>query len=421
MRSLHALGIATKALLLFVFTLLLEPLHRYGERYLRLGVSNVLNLYDPLFYAQEALIALEKALGMANAVYRGYDPTPQQKGSIIQISKPGTFITKAAPNTAQDLNPGNVSITLNNWREVKFALSDKELTYTKEKIITDHIRPAAFALADYIDQQLNLQALTIPWRTTVGATPAPVDLLAARAILFNRGVPMNDGLLFAEVDGATEAALLGNSAFAQWQGSGPVGVNTQVSGVLGRRYGLTVFANQNTPNFTTGIGGADVLGVAPVALIGAKTMTVTGVTVSRTGLGVVGDTFTIAGHTAHYVLTAIATSDGAGAIPVAFEPGLEAATAGSEVVTFEVGTAAVTKTESLMFHRNAFALAMAPLSTLGDGLGARIESITDPITGLSIRSRIYYMADISQINVCLDVLFGQATLNANMAVRMRSA
>jgi P22 coat protein - gene protein 5 len=421
MRTFKALSMAVKALLVFALTILLIPVKIYHDRHLKLYVSNVLNLYDPLFYAQEALIALEMALGMANAVYRGYDSTPQQKGSIINISKPGVFTTAAAPSVAQDLLPGNVSITLNNWREVKMALSDKELTYTKEKIITDHIRPAAYALAAYIDSQLNTLYNTIPWRTTMGATPAPVDLLAARAILFARGVPMNDGNLFAEVDGATEAALLGNAAFAQWQGSGQEGVSTQVSGVLGRRYGITVFANQNTPSHTTGIGGADVIGAAPAAAKGDKAMTVTAVTISKTGMLVAGDTFTIAGHTQHYVITATATSDGAGNLPIAFLPGLEAALNGAEVVTFEVGSAAATKTNSMLFHRNAFALAMAPLSTLGDGMGARIETITDPVTGLSIRSRMYYMPDASQINVALDVLFGFTTLDANRAVRMGSA
>ena len=34
---------------------------------------NTLGIYDPLFYAQEALIQLEKALGLAGRVHRGYD------------------------------------------------------------------------------------------------------------------------------------------------------------------------------------------------------------------------------------------------------------------------------------------------------------------------------------------------------------
>ena len=69
-------------------------------------MSNTLSVYDPLFYAQEALIQLEKALGMAGRVYRGYDKNPQQKGSVISITKPGTFTALAAPQAAQDLTAG---------------------------------------------------------------------------------------------------------------------------------------------------------------------------------------------------------------------------------------------------------------------------------------------------------------------------
>jgi hypothetical protein len=47
-----------------------------------------------------------------------------------------------------------VQIALTYWCEVKLALTDKELTFTTEKIIADHIRPAAYTLTDDFDQKL---------------------------------------------------------------------------------------------------------------------------------------------------------------------------------------------------------------------------------------------------------------------------
>jgi hypothetical protein len=134
-----------------------------------------------------------------------------------------------------------------------------------------------------------------------------------------------------------------------------------------------------------------------------------------------GDTFTIAGHTQHYVLTANSTASGGTMTAIVFEPGLEAATAGSEVVTFEVGTSAATKKQNLAFHRNAFALAMAPLSSMGNMLGAQIATVTDPNTGLSLRSRLFYDAEKSTVKVALDALWGVKTLNRNLALRARHA
>ena len=36
---------------------------------------------------------------------------------------------------------------------------------------------------------------------------------------------------------------------------------------------------------------------------------------------------------------------------------------------------------------------MAPLTRIGDGLGARIETVVDPITNIALRSRIYYLGE----------------------------
>jgi hypothetical protein len=106
-------------------------------------MPNNLNLYDPLWYANETLEKLRKNLGMARNVYRGFDRTPQDRGSVINISLPSSFVAQDAPSTAQDLTPGSVAITLNQWKEVKFSLTDKELSFTGEKIIEDHLEPAS--------------------------------------------------------------------------------------------------------------------------------------------------------------------------------------------------------------------------------------------------------------------------------------
>jgi hypothetical protein len=53
---------------------------------------------------------------------------------------------------------------------------------------------------------------------------------------------------------------------------------------------------------------------------------------------------------------------------------------------------------------------------MGSELGAKIATITDPITGLSIRSRLFYVGDSSAVKVALDVLYGVKTLDPNLAV-----
>ncbi|MBZ5499529.1 MAG: hypothetical protein LAP85_24280 [Acidobacteriia bacterium] len=380
----------------------------------QVAMGNVLSVYDPLFYAQEGLIALEKALGMAGRVYRGYDKSPQQKGSVISISIPSTFAAQDAPSTAQDIKTGEVQIALNFWREVKFALTDKELTFTTEKIINDHIRPAAYALADDIDQKLAALYKLFPFYVVATGPAAVADITASRTVLFNNKVPMDD--LHMMLNGTLEGEFLNLAAFSQASGAGDAGVQTQMRGTLGQKFGFEVFANQNV-NTHTGGACADPDGAianAPGYAAGTKTINVDGLTAA--GTVKVGDVLEITGHTQKYVITEDATAN-AGAITLKIEPGLQLAVTNAQVVKVIVGNFS----ESIGFHRNAIALAMAPLTEAGNNLGARISTITDPITGLALRSRIWYEGDDSTIKVALDVLYGMKVLNCNMGVRLRDA
>ena len=379
-------------------------------------MSNTLGNYDPIFYAQEALIALNKALGMAGRVHRGYDPNPQQKGSVINITRPSVFeateVNTTTGGTTQAVTPENVSITLDTWKEVKFGLTDKELTFTKEKIITDHITPAAYALADAIDLSLVGLYKKIPWKEAISSTPVVADITGVRKALFNNKVPMND--LHFMVDGSVEAGLLALTAFATADGSGQAGVDTQLRGSLGTRYGFEFFANQNTPAHLSGTM-ADTAGALNAdADKGATSIVIKSLTDTQTLKA--GDIIKITGDAQQYVVTGDKTISSA--TTVGIYPALAQKNLADAVVTVILpsGTGA-TKNQCLAFHRHAFALAMAPLSDMGGRLGAQIATVADPVTNLSIRSRLWYEGNTSTVKVALDALWGVQVLNPNLAVR----
>jgi len=379
-------------------------------------MSNTLGNYDPIFYAQEALISLNKALGMAGRVHRGYDPNPQQKGSVINITRPSVFeateVNTSTGGTTQELTPENVSITLDTWKEVKFSLTDKELTFTKEKIITDHITPAAYALADAIDLSLVGLYKKIPWKEGISGTPVVADITGVRRALFNNKVPMND--LHFMVDGDVEAGLLALSAFATADGAGQVGVDTQLRGTLGTRYGFEFFANQNTPAHTSG-AMADTAGALNAnADKGATSIVIKSLTDTQTLK--IGDIIKITGDAQQYCVTADVEINSA--TTVGIYPALAKNNLANALVTVILpsGTGA-TKNQCIAFHRHAFALAMAPLSDMGGRLGAQIATVADPVTNLSIRSRLWYEGDTSTVKVALDALWGVQVLNPNLAVR----
>jgi hypothetical protein len=212
-------------------------------------MSNTLGNYNPIFYAQEGISLLYKALGMANRIYRGYEDERKAfgRGDTVAIKKPSTFVASAAPASGnQNVNTDKVNITLNSWNEVRFSLTDKELAYTGQQIINDHITPAMYALADKIDQDLASLFKQAPaWYGTAATVPStPADLTGVRRKLFDLKCPLDD--IHLMVDGGTEAGLLSNSAFAQWQGAAQAGVETQMRGTIGTKYGMEIFANQNT-------------------------------------------------------------------------------------------------------------------------------------------------------------------------------
>lgn len=383
-------------------------------------MPNVLGPYNPVFYAQEALIQLEKALGMAARVYRGYDAERSSfnRGDSISIKKPSTFSAQSAPSSAQDLDVGTITLTLNQWKEVKFALTDKELAYTGDRIITDHIRPAAYALADDIDVALCSLYKDVPWVYALAGTTAATDITGPRKILFDNRVPMNDGNLHYMVGGALEADFLNLAIFHNANTAGPTNnEGALLRGSLGTRFGVEVFANQNVQTHTPGtLNDTSVLTNGTFAK-GATSIDLDEVTL--TGSTAIGDSFSIAGQTQRYAITNVVAASGNALTGVTFTPPLVAAVGDGTAVTIDQeGTAIVQHTQ---FHTNAFAIAMAPLPQIPGELGARVAVVSDPISGLSLRSRMYYDGDNSKVVVALDVLYGVKTLDPNLAVRGRRA
>ena len=77
-------------------------------------MPNTLGVYNPVFFAQEALRQLEAVMGLANRVYMGYDEERRSfgLGETINIRRPSTFIAQNAPSAAQDVNTETVAVTL---------------------------------------------------------------------------------------------------------------------------------------------------------------------------------------------------------------------------------------------------------------------------------------------------------------------
>jgi len=382
-------------------------------------MANVLGNFLPIFYANETLIWLTKALGMASRVHLGYDNERRSatQGQVIAISRPSTFTAEKTTITTQDVATDSVSITLDQRPEVRFAISDLELAITGERIISEHIQPAAYALADVIDQDLASLYKDIPWLYDYGAGTDHTVITGMNQVAFDNKVPMRDGNLHMQIDGTLQMGFQNSTTFHSAAVTGDGRNETLFNGSLGSPFGVEVFANQNAPSHVPGTvcqaaGDPDgAIDMAGTLLNGATSVIMDGFTDTQTVKA--GDTFVIAGNTQRYAVTADATV-ATTALTVSFTPPAVQAYPDDAAVTFTAQTDAGS-TQQLLFHRNAFAWASAPLPSNLPGIDVGVA--TDPVTGLSVRASRWADGLNKQTFISLDTFYGFQTLDPNLAVR----
>jgi len=402
-------------------------------------MANTLTPYNPTFYAAEALILLQNALGISNRVYRGYETERKgyNLGETVQVRKPSDFSVTSAPSSStNDPYTTSQTITINKWYQVKFALTDKELTQTGSRVIDEHIQPAAYSLANQVDSDLMSEYVNIPWYVGCSATPTAVaDITLPRKVLVDnagRQVDMDDGKVHCAVSPNFEQNLLASTHFhSATLTGGTANQDALMKGHLGTRFGIEFFRSHNVQQHTSGtaIGGGDVTGLTLNGAGSKGDSTIAIANGSGVETFVAGDSFVIATNSQRYVVTATNTASGGAYSSVAIFPNLVAAYDSGAAITAAISTTESHATDrddntdafhaNMLFHENAFGLVVVPLPEIGDGAGANMSTVTDDQTGLSIRSRMAYDDDNAKVKVTLDILYGVKTLEPNLAVRIQ--
>jgi hypothetical protein len=101
-----------------------------------------------------------------------------------------------------------VSITLNKWKEVKFSLTDKDLSLTLPRSSPTTSAPPRWR-SPTRSTRTSRAVQGHPLVSAQTATPALADIAAIRKIMFDNKVPLNDNTkLHYMIDGTTELAYL---------------------------------------------------------------------------------------------------------------------------------------------------------------------------------------------------------------------
>lgn len=379
-------------------------------------MSNLLTsglAYNPYFYANSALMVLYNRLGMAFYVNRSLErDKASQKGDTIQVRRAQTFVAQSMPiATASfaDVSPNYDNLVINQWMGQGFKLTDKEKSLTPAAFVQDHITPVAVSIANQIDQNLASLTLECPWEVAAQtSSPYYSDFANGRKQLFLDKAPVINPQDYAYMtDAVLQSHYESDPTFVQAYSDADQGELQRV-GQLGVKFGFRIFPNQNTVTYTSGTGAL----TTPVvtASKGANTINITGTTGSGTLKR--GTILQIAGDPQQYAVQADSAVAAGGTTATAIVPNLQQAAAGAAVTFLQTSRTSM----GLMFHREAFALVMQPLEDAGPGVLS--ATVQDPITGLTLRSRIWGDGGLGATIWCLDALWGYKTLNGNLAVRI---
>lgn len=367
--------------------------------------------------AERALPLLAERTAMLPLVYRGeWDGTFAKAGDTIQIRKPvrATAIDTSGDisSAISDTEENSVSVQLDQQYGVARSLTSKEMTMNIDDFERIVIRPAVNAIAENVNAAILGLYQDIPYYTgTSGTTPdALSDLANVGKVLNNNDAPQMDRALVMDFDAL--AAYQALDSIVEVDKSGTNAALRQ--GLLGQVYGMTLAADGQVKTHTAGAYSAltDVTITAGAA--GATTIELTSAAGASTAALNKGDIFTLDGK--QYVVTANTAPAVAGVIAsVPIYPALPVAfgALGDDEVTFADVTAGA-HVANLGFHRDAFALAMAPLEAPMGGANAA----TVNFKGLSIRVVMDYAFNTDKNQIRFDVLYGTKTLFPELAVRL---
>lgn len=391
--------------------------------------------------AKEALRILENNLVMAKLVHRAHESefgnamNGFEAGDTISIRRPTDFTVRdGATASNQDIVEGKTTLTVDKQKGVDFGFTSKELTLDIGDLSERVIKPAMVQLANQVDSDLMALYKQVPnWAGTAGQTiNSFADFAKGPELLDQYAVPL-DGRA-AVLSPGDHWALLGSQTalFIQDAAKG-----AYRNGSLGMIGGVDTYMSQQVPAHTV---GADVTTVtvnqsittSTIAYTDVKdsnqqTLTIAGgdlnpgdvVTiddvyavnpVSKASLGFLKQ-FTVVSYAANSLVISPAMVWTGAFQNVAVTSGVT--DLNSKAIT-AVGTAATAYRQNLVFHKNAFALAMVPMVKPPGAVDVSRQSHN----GTSVRLIPTYDGTNDRSNYRLDVLYGVKAIDPRLATRL---
>jgi hypothetical protein len=404
----------------------------------------------------EALMVLENELTFTSEVNREYDDqfavVGAKIGNTVNVRRPGRFIGTSGPAlNVEDFNETSIPVVLTTQFHVDTQFTTQDLALSLDMFSDRVLKPCVAAIANRVDRDGLVMAKnnTANIVGTAGTPPSGLlTYLTAAAFCDAEGTP-RDGRRCMVVEPFTSATIV-DSLKGLFVPSDRIG-DQYMKGLMGRDSGgMNWKMDQNVVSHTFGsfqttLGVVTTVGAGQGLATGWASTTTLNLSTTQAINISVGDTFTIAGVFAvnpqnrqaygsnrlrsFVATTAIVNTNGAFSLTVSpalifggqFQNVTAAPGAGAIVTPFSaaVGVAnAVVGPQNVLFHRNAYTLAVADLE-LPEGVHFAGRASDEEI-GLSIRIVRQYTINNDSIPTRLDVLYGWAPLYQELACRVSS-
>lgn len=414
-------------------------------------MANTLLTIDVI--AKEALMVLENELVAAKRVHRGLESefgnakNGYQSGATVTIKRPTDFTVRSGSNASvQDVVEGSTTITVDQQKGVDFAFTSQELTLNIKDLSERVIKPAVVQLANKIDSDVLAMASKVPnWVGTPGQLINSFQDFAPAPQRLDEQAVMADGRT-AILSPADHWGMLGSQTNLYIQGAAS---DAYRKGDLGRIGGVDTFMSQNVQSITTGSRAGSILIDLSITSSTVDYSTTPGVKdtmiqtihmdsfTNATDTVKAGEVFTIAGVYAvnpvtkarlpwlkQFTVVSDATCS-SNETDVVIYPALIWTGAFKNVdvvgvsdlnnqgVTF-LGSASTTYAQNLVFHKNAFALAIVPMVSPPGAIDVARESYK----GVSVRMIPFYNGSSDVSTLRLDVLYGMKAIDPRLATRI---
>jgi hypothetical protein len=380
-------------------------------------MANTITNVTPQLLAQ-GLLALRQRAMMPRLVNRGYESLAAMKGAVVNIPIPSAITARSVTpsitmNSNVDSSPTTVAVTLDQWYEAPFQLSDRDALETTG-MIPMQASEAIKSLANNVDAYLlALHTGIYGAGGTAGTTPFATSIAAAvttRVVLNKQLAPVDDrrGVL----DPTAEGNFAGLANILDSDKRGDQGGIIQ--GTIGFKFGVDWYMDQNVPSYTPGTGWASGFIASTVSgAVGDTTLNIINATAS--GTIKVGDIFTLTADTTNnqqYVVDTAATASATVAVAISFTPALKTVVnTGATLVVVSIPYVA-----NLVFHRDAFAFCSRPLAQSQASVGNIFSSPVDPISGMALRLEL--SRQYKQDTYSYDVLYGGKLVRAELGAKL---